>query len=52
MSFLGNTSGSGAGDPGNDPKKPSPARIGVWLVVGAVGVYMVASGVIGIISGG
>ncbi|MBZ4487814.1 hypothetical protein LQ938_13015 [Microbacterium sp. cx-55] len=52
MSFLGNNSGAGAGDPGNDPKKPSPARIGVWLVVGAVGVYMVASGVIGIISGG
>ncbi|MBB2975960.1 hypothetical protein FHX49_001527 [Microbacterium endophyticum] len=38
--------------PGRDPKSPSPARIGIWVVVGAVGVYMVASGVIGILSGG
>lgn len=54
MSFLG--SGDGAGDsgggPGDGPKKPSPARIGIWLVVSAVGVYMLASGVIGIIAGG
>ncbi|MCR2812500.1 MULTISPECIES: hypothetical protein [Microbacterium] len=37
-----------------DPEKnkPSPARIGVWLVVGAIGVYMLTSGVIGILSGG
>jgi hypothetical protein len=56
VSFLGsgpgNGSGSGTGGPGDDPKKPSPARIGVWLVVGAVGVYMLGSGVIGILSGG
>ncbi|WP_159501539.1 hypothetical protein [Microbacterium sp. 18062] len=53
MSFLGSGSGGGTdGGPGNDPKKPSPARVGIWLVVGAVGVYMLASGVIGIVSGG
>ena len=52
MSFLGNGSNAGSGGPGDDPKKPSPARIGVWLVVSAVGIYMVASGVIGIVSGG
>lgn len=34
------------------PKKPSPARIGVWLVVGAIGVYLLASGVIGIVTSG
>ncbi|MCR2799935.1 MULTISPECIES: hypothetical protein [unclassified Microbacterium] len=37
-----------------DPEKnrPSPARVGVWLVVSAVGLYMLASGIIGIVSGG
>jgi hypothetical protein len=53
MTSLGN--GDGAGDsrgPGDGPKNPSPARVGIWLVVGAVGVYMLASGVIGIIANG
>ena len=37
-----------------DPEKnrPSPARVGIWLVVSAVGLYMLASGIIGIVSGG
>lgn len=38
--------------PANDPKKPSPARVGVWIVVAGVGVYMLASGIIGIITTG
>ena len=38
--------------PAPESKKPSAARIGIWVVVSAIGVYMVASGVIGIISGG
>ena len=38
--------------PQNDPKKPSPTRVGIWLVVGAVGVYMLLSGIIGIVAGG
>lgn len=35
-----------------DPKKPSPARVGVWLVVGGIGVYLLASGIIGIVTSG
>jgi len=38
--------------PPDDKHKPSPARIGVWLVVGAVGVFMLVSGIIGIVTGG
>lgn len=35
-------------------KKPgiTPTRIGIWVVVGAIGLYMVASGLIGALSGG
>ncbi|WP_307219025.1 hypothetical protein [Microbacterium sp. SORGH_AS_0888] len=33
-------------------KKPSFARIAIWVGAGAVGVYMVVAGVIGILSGG
>ncbi|WP_275094049.1 hypothetical protein [Microbacterium lushaniae] len=36
----------------NDPKKPSPTRVGIWIVVAGVGVYMLASGIIGIITTG
>lgn len=35
-----------------DKSKPSAARVTIWLVVGAIGVYFLASGVIGIVSGG
>ena len=35
-----------------DPRKPSPTRGGIWLVVGAIGVYMLLSGVIGIVTSG
>ncbi|WP_276312881.1 hypothetical protein [Microbacterium sp. 10M-3C3] len=38
--------------PENDPKKPSPARVGIWIVVGAIGAYMVVSGVIGALTAG
>jgi hypothetical protein len=38
--------------PANDPKKPSPARIGIWIIVGGIGVYMLASGIIGILTSG
>ena len=31
---------------------PSPARIGIWVIVGIIGAYMLISGVIGIIGGG
>lgn len=42
-------------DDGQTPperKKPSFARIAIWVGAGAVGVYMVVAGVIGILSGG
>lgn len=41
--------------PGEDDKKKgeiSFARIAVWVIVGGVGVYLVASGVIGILTKG
>ncbi|GAA3887249.1 hypothetical protein GCM10022381_31590 [Leifsonia kafniensis] len=40
---------SGKGDKG-DKKGPSTNRIIVWIVVGGVGVYMVASGLIGVLT--
>ena len=39
-------------NPDQDSKKPSPARIGIWVVVGGIGLYMLISGIIGIVSGG
>ena len=40
--------------PGDDDKKPaiSMNRLALWLVVGAVGAYLLLSGVIGIIAKG
>lgn len=38
------------GDPG--PQGPSTARITIWIVVGAIGLYMVVSGVVGGLSAG
>jgi hypothetical protein len=35
-----------------DPKKPSATRIGIWVVVGGIGAYMLLSGIIGIVSQG
>ena len=37
--------------PGDDKKKPeiSFARIAIWVIVGGIGLYLVLSGVIGII---
>lgn len=39
----------------NDPrgkKQPTPTLILIWVLAGGVGIYMLASGVIGIISAG
>lgn len=42
--------------PQDDRKKPeggvTTSRLVIWLVVGAVGAYLVITGVIGIVSGG
>jgi hypothetical protein len=40
--------------PGDDEKKPeiSMNRLALWLVVGAVGAYLLISGIVGIIAKG
>lgn len=40
--------------PGDDKKKPaiSMNRLALWLVVGAVGAYLLLSGVVGILAKG
>ena len=35
----------------DDPKRPSSTRILVWVLAGGVGIYLLASGIIGIVSG-
>lgn len=45
MSFFG-------GGSGDDKNKITPARITIWVVVAGVGVYLVVSGLVGVISGG
>jgi hypothetical protein len=35
-----------------DPKKPSPTRVGIWIVVAGIGVYMLGTGIFGILAGG
>jgi hypothetical protein len=35
----------------HDPKRPSSTRILIWILVGGVGIYMLASGIITIVSG-
>ncbi|MFT2818227.1 hypothetical protein [Leifsonia sp. A12D58] len=39
--------GDGSGD--GEKKGPSMNRIAIWVVVGAVGLYMLGSGLIGIL---
>jgi hypothetical protein len=40
--------------PGDDEKKPaiSMNRLALWLVVGAIGAYLLLSGIFGIIANG
>ncbi|GAA1698092.1 hypothetical protein GCM10009808_14460 [Microbacterium sediminicola] len=47
MSFFG----GGNGDK-DDKSKISNGRIAIWVTVAGVGVYLIGSGVIGIITGG
>ncbi len=35
-----------------DPKKVTPTRLAIWVFVGAVGAYMIISGIIGVIQHG
>jgi len=38
--------------PGDDPQKPkiTPTRIVIWLAVAGVGLYLVISGIVGILA--
>jgi len=40
--------------PGNDPQKPkiTSTRIVIWLVVGGIALYLIISGIAGIIAKG
>lgn len=38
--------------PERDPKKPSPTRIVIWVVGAGAGLYLLVSGVIGILNPG
>ncbi|WP_165314319.1 hypothetical protein [Agromyces protaetiae] len=39
-------------DPDRDPKAPSKARITIWIVVGAIGLYLIGTGVWGLLTNG
>lgn len=39
-------------DPDGPKKRISPTRIAIWVLVSAVGIYMVVSGVLGAIANG
>ncbi|MFG6402076.1 MULTISPECIES: hypothetical protein [unclassified Microbacterium] len=43
---------SGMFSSGDDPKRPSATRIGIWVVVSCVGAYFLISGLIGVINNG
>ena len=43
---------SGGLPPENDPRRPSATRIGIWIVVGAIGAYFLVSGLIGVVTTG
>ncbi|GLJ80981.1 hypothetical protein [Microbacterium imperiale] len=35
-----------------DDKRPTSARIAIWLVVGGIGAYLLISGILGILARG
>ncbi|WP_172582654.1 hypothetical protein [Subtercola boreus] len=39
-------------DDPNRPKRPTTARITIWIVVAAVGLYFLGTGIYGIVTGG
>jgi hypothetical protein len=38
--------------PEGDPKRPSNTRLAIWIIVGAIGLYLLGSGIWGIVTGG
>ncbi|MDQ0893323.1 hypothetical protein [Agromyces ramosus] len=39
-------------EPDRDPKRPSNARLAIWIIVGAIGLYLLGSGIWGIVTAG
>ncbi|WP_165906012.1 hypothetical protein [Agromyces badenianii] len=39
-------------EPEQDPKRPSNTRLAIWIVVGAIGVYLVGSGIWNLVAAG
>lgn len=39
-------------DPGRGRPPVSPTRIGIWVLVAGVGLYMLGSGIVGILTAG
>lgn len=39
-------------EPDPDPRKPSFARVAIWVIVGAIGLYLLGSGIWGIVTAG
>jgi len=39
-------------EPDPDPKRPSNTRLAIWLIVGAIGLYLVGSGIGNLIANG
>ncbi|HET8780661.1 MAG TPA: hypothetical protein VFM66_11350 [Agromyces sp.] len=39
-------------EPERDPRKPSMTRLAIWIVVGAIGLYLLGSGIWGIVTAG
>jgi hypothetical protein len=40
--------------PGKDPEKPkiTPTRIAIWVIVGGIGLFLLISGIVGIVAKG
>jgi len=39
-------------DPREGKNRITPTRIGIWVVVGGIGLYMIVSGLMGALGGG
>ena len=39
-------------EPKPDPRQPSTTRVAIWIIVGAIGLYLLGSGIWGIITAG
>lgn len=39
-------------EPDRDPRRPSNTRLAIWIIVGAIGLYLLGSGIWGIIAAG